>query len=364
MPPPPDPARPTGRADDRLRRPTVRDVAERAGVGQGTAARVLGGYGAFSDKARSKVEAAAQELGYSANGIARSMIKGTTHTIGVVIADIENSFFARATRGITDVARAAGYQVLLANTDNDHDAERDAVRVLLEMRVDGIIAAVAPSRNIDHLQQIKTMGVPLVLLDRRAPGLKVDTVLSDNRHAGQVAVEYLAAHGHRRIAAVAPSRPGSPAGAGLLNDLPTSLDRLAGFRAGLHNAGLEADPNYICHAGLTRESAAKAALQLLSLSPRPTAIFTTNDSVAPGVLDAAHELGLSVPRDLSLIVLDDAEWSTLLRPQLTVIAQPVYELGQHAANAVLNRLGGDSAPPRKLTLRTQIIERESVAHLG
>ena len=154
--------------------PTVRDVAASAGVSTATAARALGGYGRVSTEVRAKVAEVAAALGYRPNVLARSMITGTSHTLGVVIADIENPFFASVVRGITDTAHSRGFEVILVNTDEDVEKERVAIGVLLDKRVDGLLVAAAATQDVGHLQEAVRHGLPLVCLDRMVPGLDAD----------------------------------------------------------------------------------------------------------------------------------------------------------------------------------------------
>src|SRR4051812_25277002 len=182
--------------------PTIPDVARRAGVSPATAARALGGYGSVSPAASDRVRAAAEALGYRANGVARSMITGRTMTLGVVLGDIENEFFSRVARGFTDVARAEGFDTIVANTDEQVGNERSAVRVFLERRVDGLMVAPASMTERAHLAAVRGSGAHLVVVDRRVPGLGVDTVLIDNVAAAGAAVAHLTAAGHRRIGVV------------------------------------------------------------------------------------------------------------------------------------------------------------------
>lgn len=158
-------------------------MADLAGVSTATAARALGGYGSVSPEVRDRVAAAAAKLKYRRNSLARSMITGNTHTIGLVVADIENPYFARAAHGIADAAHAAGYEVLLANADEDPATERAAVRTLIEKRVDGLIIAPASTLEVPHLIELKTHGVPVVQLDRAIEAIDADAVVVDNEHA-------------------------------------------------------------------------------------------------------------------------------------------------------------------------------------
>src|SRR5215211_1267610 len=178
---------------------TVQDVAQKAGVSKATAARVLGRYGTTSSAVKDKVLAAAQELGYQANELARSMTTGRSGIIGVIVGDIENPYFGLAVRGISDVARAAGFDVILANSGEDPKKERAAVRVFLGKRVDGLIITPASITESEHLQEVQKAGRPLVLLDRYIPSLEVDTVATNDRAAALAAARVLIEAGHRRI---------------------------------------------------------------------------------------------------------------------------------------------------------------------
>jgi LacI family transcriptional regulator len=339
--------------------PTIPDVARRAGVSTATAARALGGYGAVSDSAREAVLAAAEELGYRRNELARAMITGRTNTIGLVIADIENPFFARAVRGVSDAARAAGFEVVLTNTDEDPDVERSSVRVLLSKRVDGII--VAPTSSVaDHLVAAQQAGCPVVLLDRRIEGFAVDTVLVDSVAAARDVVERLVAAGHRRIAMVTgglgsaqrtPSRPG----------VSTGQDRVDGFLAGLADAGI-ADPKAYLRTGAHNpDLACEFMAELIALPERPTAVFASNSRVALGVVKAIRQAGLAVPQEMSMVGFDDADWTSVVTPPISVVAQPTYDLGRRAAEILLARISGDETPPVLHKMATDFLSRESVS---
>ena len=208
---------------------TIPDVARQAGVSTATAARALGGYGSVSSTTRERVLAVAEELGYRPNSLARSMITGSTQTLGVVLSDIENSFFHRALRGVADTARARGYEVLLANTDEDLEAERKAVSVLAERRVDGLIVCPTDDGDHAHLEAVISSGIPVVLLDRRVSGLHADTVGIDNRKAARDATTRLVEQGHRRIGILT---GGTPAAVG--RRLSTPGDE-GGREAGRHH---------------------------------------------------------------------------------------------------------------------------------
>ena len=325
-----------------------------------TAGRALGGYGPVSDPTRERVLAAAERLGYRANSLARSMITGTTSTLGVVIADIENPFFARATRGIIDVARGEGFEVVVANTDEDVALERAAVKVLLEKRVDGIIVAPASLYETVHLAAIRATGTHLVLLDRELPGVEADAVAIDNRAAARDAVRRLVEAGHTRIAMVAGALPAQGGGEEAVVATATVVGRIEGYRAALGAAGVDPDPRYLRVGSFRREGARAQTRRLLGLRPRPTAIFVTDSLDALGVLEEVQAQGLAVPGQVSVVGFDDADWMTVVRPAISVVAQPINEMGALAARRLVARIRGDTSAPRPYRLPTVFIARDSV----
>lgn len=353
--------------------PTIHDVASAAGVSKATAARALGGYGQVSEGARARVTAAASKLHYRPNRRARSMTSRWTRTIGVVVGDIQLPFFATTVRAIDDAAQAAGWEMVLANTNEDLGRERAVVRVLHEERVDGLIIATASSEEGGHLRELVDLKVPVVLLDRRTQGLDVDAVVTDNRAAMSRAVKLLVRLGHRRIAIVGTTgwtplpvlaRPGHLSRAErdrarVLAELKPALARYQGYVDGMLAADLPIDDRLIRQADYSRESAAVQALSLLDQVDRATAIVTTDSLVTMGVLTAIRQAGLRMPDDVSLIGFDDADWATVMVPPLTVIAQPVRELGTRAARRLLARIAGDAGPFEVHTLLNRLVVRES-----
>lgn len=344
--------------------PTLHDVAAEAGVSRATAARALGGYGRVSDEARGRVNAAAARLGYRPNALARSMITGTTQTIGVVIADIQLAFFGQAVRGISDAAHAEGFEVILVNTDEDLAMERAAVDVLLAKRVDGLIVAPADPTQTAHLGEALGRGIPILLLDRAAAGLRCDAVLVDNQRAARNAVNHLIRLGHRRVAIVIEGTSALPADRILAAHLRaagamTSLLREAGWAAALHDAGLPVTDDLIRRARYDRADARAAVAAAIDGPDRPTALLTTDETMTMGAIDAILDAGLQVPADISIVAFDDSPWTTLVQPPLTVVAQPVYELGATATRRLLARLAGDDGPPQTVILDTSFILRGS-----
>jgi LacI family transcriptional regulator len=322
---------------------TVRDVARVAGVSQATAARVLGEYGYASMDARRRVLDSAANLGYTPNGVARALVSRATHTVGLVVGDIDNPFFAAVARGLSDVVESQGYTLLLANADEDPERERRAMRALRSRRVDGLVVVPAPGAGRSSFQD----SPPLVQLDRAVPGVAADAVMVRNAAGAAGAVDHLLALGHTRI--------------GMVSDSPaisSSAERLSGYRRALRPRGL-LDESLISIGGSSQAEGHRAALVLLGRRDRPTAIFTANNFMTHGSLLAARELGLRIPGDLALVGFDDLDWTTLIDPPLTVVSQPVTELGRVAGERLLRRIGGEDGPPRRIRLDTRLIVRGS-----
>jgi LacI family transcriptional regulator len=340
---------------------TLQDVAREAGVSKVTAARVLGSYGTASPRAKEKVLTAARALGYQPNELARSMTTGRSRTIGVIVGDIENPYFGRAVRGISEVATAAGFDVILANSGEDVGKEQAAVRVLLGKRVDGLIVTPASMSETQHLESVQSSGRPLVLLDRAVPGLKVDSVVTDDRAAAKAATQTLIDAGHRRIAYITATNSDNPIYRGPHQiSLTTVMDRIEGFLAAASEAGIETPEQYIRLAATRLGSSGKIIADLLSLPHRPTAILASDNVVGLEIFKAIRALGMSIPDDLSLIAFHDADWTSVTTPPITVISQPVYNLGIESAQILIKRINGATEPPKRLALATTLIERQSV----
>lgn len=343
--------------------PTLEDVARAAGVSRATAARALGGYGSVSDAARERVLAAATALRYRPNALARSMKSGSSATIGVVVSDIQLAFFGQAVRGMTDAAHAQGFEVILANTDEDVDKERMAVGVLLDKRVDGLIVVPADARVSDHLREAQER-TPVVLLDRGCAGFDCDVVIVDNENAAANAVGHLVRLGHRRIALLVEGKTALPADRVLGAGIPevgamTSAIRELGWARALDRAGIAPTEDLLLRATYDRTDARRAVLEGFAGPDRPTALIATDETMALGALDAIGELGLAIPTDLSFIAFDDSPWTTLVRPQVAVVAQPVHSLGVAAVERLLARIEGDAAPYETNVLRTWFEPRGS-----
>jgi len=355
--------------------PTISEVAVEANVGRATAARTLGGYGYVSPELRERVLAAAERLGYRANALARSMSTGVSHTLGVIVADIGNPFFAGVVRGISDTSRARGFDTLVLSTHEDLAEEVAAVNVLIDKRVDGIIVASAALRpgSTAHIEEARARDIPVVLVDRAVPGLdELPTVVIDNREASREAVAALIAAGHRRIGFVwGPPVDDRPARrreltAMAANDIWTDGERLRGYLDALDDAGLPFDPELVMVGPKTEERAIEEVGRMLRLDDRVTALFCTETEAVTGALRAIRARGLRIPADVSLIGFDDSSWAAVMDPPLTMIEQPMFALGRRAAEVLLDTIEPGDAPAEREeatrhTLDTRFIPRDSVA---
>jgi LacI family transcriptional regulator len=348
----------------RRRDVTVADVAKAAQVSKAQAARALGNYGAVSDDVRERVLAAAEQLNYRPNELARSMNTGKSNTIGVVVGDIENPHFGLATRGITDTAKKNGFNVILVNTDEDRVAEVEAVRVLLDKRVDGLIVAPASSLETEHLRDVHHSGRPLVLLDRKAQGLDVDTVAVDMEGISYQSTRYLIEAGHSRIAFISTLRTDDSYAAGKPLDSSQISDRRDGMLRAFEDAGLPQPDDLVRFNAGGPESIRKITRELLQRPDPATAIIASDGLIGLSVVEAIQDLGLAIPDDVSFLMYDDFAWTRLTTPPLTVIAQPVYEMGAAAADALIRQIQGRKEPAARPEFAATLVRRGSVGKLS
>lgn len=342
------------------REPTVSDVARVARVSKATAARALGDYGAVSDAVRDRVQRAADELGYRPNALARTMSTGRSLTIGIIIGDIENPFFAKATRGAANVAAEAGYDLILSNSDEEPSVEAKAVAVQLAKQVDGLLIAPASSLEPGNLQPVLDAGRPLVLFDRTVPGVDVDAVITDNRAGARQLTEMMLAAGHRRIAFMSTLAHKGGYRAGDTLSSSAVADRVIGFVETLSAAGI-ARPEAFVHLNARRDGVDALASRLLDGGDAVTAIIASDSLIALEVFRAAQERGVLIPQQLSLAGFDDAPWMSVTTPGITVVEQPIHEIGAQATRILLHRIRGDGQRPETTILPQTLVERGSVA---
>jgi LacI family transcriptional regulator len=327
---------------------TIVEVAKSAGVSPATVSRVVGNYGYVSEKTRQKVQAAVKEMGYRPNTIARSMVTKSTRTIGLVVTDITNPFFAQLARGVEAITWQNGYTLILANSDEDSERERAIIRALQEKQVDAFIIVPASSKNASHLEELVASRAPVVLLDRGVKNLVVDSVMVDNEEGAYQAVTHLIKLGHSRIGIILDNP-----------DITTNEERLSGYQRAITAHGLQMEKGLIQSCQYTRQSAYELVHGMLQTPDRPTALFTTNNFMTIGAIKAVNEAGLNIPKDIALVGFDDLEWNQLNSPQLTAVAQPVTEMGNLAGQRILARIKNENTPAMEIRLKTRFIIRES-----
>jgi LacI family transcriptional regulator len=326
---------------------TIREVAESAGVSYATVSHVINNTRVVTPETRARVMAAMTALDYRPNALARSLRQGKTNTIGLVLPDSANPFFAEISRGIEDEAFKKGYSVFLCNTELDTQRELFYVDVLSKKQVDGIIF-VAAGDQPDSLDYLLRQNMSVVMIDRDLPNVEVDAVLTDHRLGGFLATRHLIELGHKQIACIAGPSSITP-----------SAERITGYRKALEEAGLPYDERLVLRGDYHAQSGMEITHSILSMTPRPTAIFTLNDLMALGALRAAAEDGYSVPRDLAVVGYDDLELARFTNPPLTTIAQPKKEIGVQAINLLVDRISQRSRPPTRLVLPPELIVRRS-----
>ncbi|HXX36572.1 MAG TPA: LacI family DNA-binding transcriptional regulator [bacterium] len=329
---------------------TIRDVAAEAGVSVATAARVLGGYGRVSHASRERVMLAAKTLDYTPSSIARSMIKGYTDTVAVIVSDNANPFFAAVVRGIENVVLAHGYSLLFFNADEDPHKEVLHLRTIREKRVDGLV--LSPSSGpTDEFRSLAATGIPIVQVDRKLDGLESDAVLVDNRAGVRAGMEHLLALGHRRIGIITGPRRHY-----------TGRERLEGYREAVRATGLPIEDELILEGDFKQQSGYTLVREFLELRPRPTGILVANNLMTIGALLRLQEAGIAIPRDMSVIGFDDMDWAPILTPPLTTIAQPAYSLGTAAAQLLIDRLRlRGSSQPQTIVFQPRLVVRASTA---
>jgi LacI family transcriptional regulator len=329
---------------------TVADVAKAAGVSVSTAARVLSGHGYASDETRRVVLEAARELGYVPNQIARSLRTRRSLLIGLLIGDVENAFYSTIAKNVESVAKDAGYHVVLCNSNDDPEIEREYLKLLDGMRIDGLIVTPT-SRNRTLFGRLLQKDIAIIQVDRKVEGLAADAILVDNEAGAHAAVQHLIAAGHSNIGIL----PGDL-------DVPTARQRLTGYERALKEAGIPVRQELVKAGSFHRDHAIEDATDLIRAHPMPTAIFAANNILAEATLLVLADLDLKVPRDLSLVAFDDVQWMGMVNPPVTTVRQPVADLARGAAELMLRRLREEGqGPPTTIVFRTELLERGSVA---
>jgi LacI family transcriptional regulator len=328
---------------------TIVDVAQAAGVSTATVSRVLNNHPQVDAQLAAAVRKAVKHLGYRPSRVARSLRTRTNRVWALIVSDVRTGpFFGSVVRGVEDVAYGAGYSLFLCNTDEDQAKEASYIELAVAENVAGLI--LTPSGARTDLSPLLNYGIPVVLADRTLPSQQADSVLVDNVSGACKAVEHLLAGGYERIACIT----------GPLTTT-TGYQRHVGYCKALEDAGLPVDDALVRVADF-RELGGQIEMQdLLTQPKRPDAVFVTNHLMTVGALQAIDQAKLAIPTDIAVVSFDDMPWSSLLKPPLTAVAQPAYDLGVEAARLLLSRLEGYTGAARTVTLSTTLQVRGSSA---
>ncbi|MFC8845053.1 LacI family DNA-binding transcriptional regulator [Streptomyces griseoincarnatus] len=332
---------------------TMADVARSAGVSIATVSHVLNDTRPVLPHTRQAVLDAVEELGYTPNTLARSLVTARTRSIGLAVSAISNPYFTEILQGVEAAALEHGYSLLIADPHDDPAHERKIVQLLHERRVEGVIAAPSPEPG-ELLAYLRRHRVPAVFLDRLVgpptdDSLPLfDQVCAESAEPTAGLVTHLTGLGHRRIGLVA-GLPG----------LSTTTERITGYRLGLAASGLPFDERILVHGDSEAAGAERATAELLRLGSRPTALITANNAMTIGALRALQSHGLSVPGDIALCCFDDFAWADLFSPRLTAVSQPSRDIGARAVRMLLDRLADPDRPTRTERLPCTFVHRTS-----
>jgi LacI family transcriptional regulator len=336
------------------RRVTINDVARMSGVSPMTVSRVINGSERVSPQTRQRVEQAIAELGYVPSRLARGLIRQRTRTLALIVPDVANPFFTLIVRGAEDVARRADYRIIFCDTRADLAIEGEVVEEMIAHRVDGVAIAPVSDRSRNHLRRLARFGVPFVVIDRTVAGVDCDVIVGDNVGGARRLVEHLIALGHRRIGLIVES-----------DEVSTARDRHQGYVEALEAAGLPIDPSLVVRSTVDPHGGYDGMLRLLDADEAPTAVFTVNNLVALGAIEAIRANGLEVPDDIALVCFDDIEYASRLYPFLTVMAQPAETLGTLGTQLLLERIEGRAPDQSRIVvLPPQFIVRRSCGDVG
>lgn len=344
----------------RIKRPsiTLKDIAREAGVSVGTASNAINRRDIVSDELRTRVDAVIERLGYRPSALARSIKRNRTMVIGLVIPKVRNAFYVQVIDAIEKLVRGHGYTLVLANSDEDLEAEISHLRTFSTMRVDGLILASAGGKDLPRIareiQSFDQLGIPVVLIVRQLANVACDTIVLDNAAGAYRATAHALEKGHRRIAIISSQAHTS-----------ASQERIDGYRRALAERGVPSDPDLIRVGAAASESGYVITDELLALASPPSILFVATNFLLIGCLKAIHEKGLRIPEDISLICFDDPEWSPYLNPPLTAVRPNAEELCEVAVRFVLERIEARvDGPGRVHVVPADLIVRSSVSPIS
>lgn len=333
---------------------TIYDVAKRAGVSIATVSRVLNNSILVSEKTRERVKRAMEELNYTPNVIASALTKKSTLTLGLLIPDISNPFFAELARGVEDASVDFGFNTIICNTDYRFEKETEYIRLLRQKRIDGFIISTAYFNDENVINLVKS-NIPLVLLGRdiEQEDVLVDVVVSDNVRGGYIATKHLIELGHEKIACLL----GPP-------QVKVNVDREKGYLKAIEEANLKVNSELIAFGEFKVEFGFSKAIEMLSKEDRPTAFFAANDLTAIGVIKAARYMGFEVPRDISVVGYDNTILAEMVDPPLTTVNQQMRKMGYVATELLIKKIKGEKHAAEKVVMDVNLVLRKSTRKLG
>jgi LacI family transcriptional regulator len=330
---------------------TIKDLARRLGISKSTVSRALRDHPNVKPETRQAVLALAQQLDYSPDPVALSLLQQHSFSLGMVIPRISFPYFSLLLSGAQDIARQAGYQLLFMQSDEAYQLEKTALRTLVANRVAGVLVSLAQeTEDYAHLHRLQQQGTPLVLFDRVMNEGNLPRVVMNNYHAAYQATVHLYEMGCRRIAHI-----GGP------QALLVSHERANGYRAALNDLGLGFNPAWLVPAGFRLESGRQGLAQLWENDAVPDGLLCVSDSAAIGAMQALESRGVAVPQEVALVGFNDEPLASLVRPALTTMALPMYEMGQQATRSLLHLISypEEPLPQQKLVLKSQLVVRDS-----
>ena len=333
---------------------TIKDIAKQLGVSVATVSRALRDLPDIHPDTKKLVLDLAKELDYQPNVLATSLVKSKTKTLGLIVPDLGYYFFSTVVKAVEDAAIAAGYSLLIAQTQESFERELTNIQNLSRSQVEGIIISLSRETvNFEHLTRLQRRGIPLVFFDRDSEEIDASKVMVDNEQSAYEAVKHLIENGCKRIAFLA-----GP------TNVSVSNQRRMGYSRALQEAGIESDPSLIIHSDYFQDSAISKTHQLMKEANRPDGILVVSDRLAIGVLIALQELNISVPNEVKMVSFNNEPICSLVSPTISSIAQPLEEIGRLSVELLLEQIEHktDNPIPRVEVLKTKLIVRESSVH--
>ncbi|MGF2617425.1 catabolite control protein A [Rossellomorea vietnamensis] len=327
---------------------TIYDVAREANVSMATVSRVVNGNPNVKPATRKKVVEVIDRLGYRPNAVARGLASKKTTTVGVIIPDISNIFFAELARGIEDIATMYKYNIILSNSDQNTEKELHLLNTMLGKQVDGIVF-MGGNITEEHVKEFELSPVPIVLAGTVEDSGKIPSVNIDYQEAAYDAVKELIAKGHKRVAYVS----------GPFHDKVNNEAKLPGYKKALEEAGIEFNEELVVEGDYTYDSGLEAWQKLRELTDKPTAVFVGNDEMALGVVHGAQDEGVNIPEEAEVISFDNTRLALMVRPQLTSIVQPLYDIGAVAMRLLTKYMNKEKVDENTVVLPHRIEERDS-----